>query len=408
MLVILYQDGCEPIATGAAADLVTAFVGQVEVQVIAASAPPAWPGDRAWDDLLVIVYRDNAFPAIGSQFIADFMAQRPDTALLLPVATDPSFREPPGAAAGIKALAYHAAAAGPDGRLVNRAGGMLGLRVQGRDTKIFVSYRGSDGAGIAKQLYDYLTGSGHRAYLDEAKDIDGDTAILPGSDVQKQIDEALKDANLLLLIDTPDAPSSRWIKHEVDTADSLLLPVLPICFRKAADPKQGPRFRSLLELQRWVSFRMPPPAAVPPLTDDQLAQIVDESEKYLCEIFRRKCRVPFIVEKEFVSRGFAWKALDQRLLMFESSKAHNTRLHMRVCSHCSVFDQIYMPALRRFSKFLNETGRGNWSLFIYDGKELLPQPQLEELVADEGDVLILHHQELAALIDSNFTMLGAA
>jgi hypothetical protein len=73
-----------------------------------------------------------------------------------------------------------------------------------------------------------------------------------------------------------------------------------------------------------------------------------------------------------------------------------------------VFDQIYMPALRRFCAFLNETGRANWSLFIYDGKELLTEPQLEELAVDEGDVLILHHQELAALIDSNFTMLGAA
>jgi hypothetical protein len=42
-------------------------------------------------------------------------------------------------------------------------------------------------------------------YLDEAKEIGGETSILPGSDVQAEIDEALKGANLLLLIDTPDA-----------------------------------------------------------------------------------------------------------------------------------------------------------------------------------------------------------
>jgi hypothetical protein len=407
MLVILHQDGCEAIANGTAADIATAFAGQVEVRVIAASAAPAWPGEQSWDDLLVIVYRDDAFPATGTQLIGDFIAQRPDTALLLPVATDPAFRKPPGAAAGIKALEYNAAAAGPDGRLVNRAGGLLGLRAQGRDTKIFVSYRGTDGAAIATQLHAYLTTSGHTAYLDEAKDIDGETAILPGSDVQKQIDEALKGANLVLLIDTPDAPSSRWIKHEVDTADGLLLPILPICFRPAGDPKRGPRFPSLLALQRWVPLQLPPAAAHPPLTDAQLAQVVDEAEKYLSEIFRRKCRVPFIVKKEFVSRDFVWKVLDQRLLMYESSKTHGGRLSTKVCSHCSMFDQIYMPALKRFCAFLEESGRGNYSLFIYDG-ELLPDPQLEELAAGEGDVLILHHQELAALIDSNFTMLGAA
>ncbi len=117
--------------------------------------------------------------------------------------------------------------------------------------------------------------------------------------------------------------------------------------------------------------------------------------------------MPFIVEKEFVSRGFAWKVLDQRLLMYESAKTHSGRLHTKVYSHCSMFDQIYMPALNRFSAFLDQTGRGNYSLFIYDG-ELLPDLQLEEIAAGEGDVIVLHHQELAALIDSNFTMLRAA
>lgn len=407
MLVILYQDGCDAIATRAAADIGTAFAGHVDVQTVAASTPPAWPKAASWDDLLVIVYNSDGFPAAGSHFIEDFIQQRPGRAMLLPVAVDPAFRRPPGAAAGIKALEYDAAAPGPNGRMVNRAGGMLGLRVQGRDTKIFISYRGTDGASIANHLHAYLTGSGHRAYLDEAKEIDGETSILPGSDVQAEIDEALKGANLLLLIDTPDAPASRWIKHEVDTADGLLLPILPICFRKADDPKRGPRFPSLLALQRWLPFQLPAPAAAPPLTDDQLGQILSEAEKYLCEIFQRKCRVPFIVEKEFASRGFAWKVLDQRLLMYESSKIHSGRLHTKVCSHCSMFDQIYMPALNRFSAFLDQTGRGNYSLFIYDG-EILPDQQLEEIAAGEGDVIVLHHQELAALIDSNFTMLRAA
>jgi len=156
-----------------------------------------------------------------------------------------------------------------------------------------------------------------------------------------------------------------------------------------------------------VPFQLPASAAAPPLTDYQLGEILGEAERYLCEIFQRKCRVPFIVEKEFVSRGFAWKVLDQRLLMYESSKTHSGRLHTKVCSHCSMFDQIYMPALNKFSAFLDRTGRGNYSLFIYDG-EVLPEQQLEEIATGDGDVIVLHHQELAALIDSNFTMLRAA
>jgi len=118
--------------------------------------------------------------------------------------------------------------------------------------------------------------------------------------------------------------------------------------------------------------------------------------------------VPFIVEKEFVSHGFAWKTIDKRLLMFESSKNPNVRLNMKVMSHCSLFDQIYSPAIKRFDEFLKSSGRGNFSLFIYDG-ELLPEQQLEEIVKSHSeDVIILHNQELAALLDSNFTALGAS
>lgn len=405
MLVILYQDGCETIATRAAADIDTAFTGRVDVQVLAASAAPVWPSDMSWDDLLIIVYKDSAFSPEGDRFVKEFLQRNSETAMLLPVAANPAFPRPPGAAQGIKALLYDAAATGVTGRLAMRVGGMLGLRVQGRDTKIFISYRATDGKEFAKQLHAYLTESGHRAYLDEAQEIDGETAILPGTPVQDALDDALNGANLVLLIDTPDAPASRWIKHEVDTADSMLLPILPICFREVDDPKRGPRFPSLLALQRWLPLPLPPAGA--PVTDDQLNQILSEAEKYLCEIFQRKCRVPFIVEKQFVSRGFAWKVLDQRLLMYESAKSHGGRLHTKICSHCSIFDQIYMPALSRFSAFLEKIGRGNYSLFIYDGA-VLPDQQLEEIAAGEENVIVLHHQELAALIDSNFQSLGVA
>jgi hypothetical protein len=324
------------------------------------------------------------------------------------VAVDLATRQPPKAAAATKALEYDHAAKGPTGRLVNRVGGMLGLRAQGRDTKIFISYRAGDGAAIAKQLHSHLVNLGHDPFLDEAKELDGETKILPGSPIQQEIDDALDKANLVLLIDTPLAPDSRWIKREVDTADSLLLPILPICFRCENDPKQGPRFRSLIALQRWVSLQMPKGSDDQPLNASQLDEVVREAEQYLCEIFRRKCRVPFIVEKEFVSHGFAWKVLDKRMLMFQSSKSQTWRVRTNVLSHCSIFDPNYGPAMKRFGTFLQTTGRCNYSLFIYDG-ELLPELQLREIAEAQDDaIIILHHQELAALIGSHFTNLAAA
>jgi hypothetical protein len=408
MIVILYQDGCQDVAAKTASELVGAFADYVSISEVAAELATTWPGEISWDDLLIVVYDGKEFPAAGSLFINDYLQERPDTALLLPVALNATSPKPPQAAAAIKALQYDASGPGPTGRLVNRVGGMLGLRLQGRDSKILISYRATDGASIATQLFDHLTTRGHRPFLDAAKEFDGETKILPGSPVQKQIDEALGTANLVILIDTPSAPASPWIKHEVDTADGLLLPILPVCFREAGDSRQGPRFRSLLALRRWISLPMPAASDNLPLNVAQLEQIVDEAEKFICAMLQRKIRVPFIVEKEFVSHGFAWKVLDQRLLMFESSRSQSIRLHTKVLSHCSLFDQIYTPAIKRFEDFLNSTGRANYSLFIYDG-ELLPGPQLQELVESQtDDLIILHHQELAALIDSNFTVLGTA
>jgi hypothetical protein len=114
--------------------------------------------------------------------------------MLIPVAIDPASKKPPGAAAATKALVYDSAARGPRCRLTNRVGGMLGLRVQGHDTNIFISYREADGATIAKQLHAHLVSVGHHAYLDEAKEYDGEPSILPGSPVQKEIDEELEKA----------------------------------------------------------------------------------------------------------------------------------------------------------------------------------------------------------------------
>jgi hypothetical protein len=99
--------------------------------------------------------------------------------------------------------------------------------------------------------------------------------------------------------------------------------------------------------------------------------------------------------------------LNQRLLISEAVKNHSTRLTTKVLSHCSIFDQVHGPALTRFCEFLKSTGRPNHSLYIYGG-ELIPEPQLKEVIEaspKDENIVILHHQELAALIESNFTTL---
>ncbi len=407
MILILFQDGLKAQADKAAEDLQNAFHDLI-IETCAANLAASWAATPAWDDLMIVMYADPVdFPASGSALVTEYRKKRPEFDAVLPVALspDPTKRRPPEGICDIKALLFDAAHAGIDGSLVRRAGSMLGLRLQGRDAKIFLSHRASDGDKIAAQLHEHLISLGYRPFLDEAKDLDEDTKILPGSPVQKEIDAALDGASLLLLIDTPDSVTSKWVKHEVDTATASMLPVLPICFRAAGDSSKGPRFRVLRDLQRWEELPLPAHTENP-LTPVELDTIIHSAEQYLCEIVRRKRRVPSIVEREFVSKGFAWSVLDARLLMYRSSKIHNPRLTTRVLSHCSIFKEVYVPALKRFRAFRRDADPANYALFIYDG-DLLPEFELADLVDDAGDpVIILHHHELAQLIHSNFTKIG--
>lgn len=404
MIVILYQTGCQALAGKTKSDLLAAFSSHVEVELIHASSATSWPLEASWDDLLLVLYDDKDFPEAGNSFIKEYLQKSSNSRALLPVSVDLKHPVPPDAASAIKALQYDSAASGPNGRLINRIGAMLGLRLQGRDSKIFISYRATDGSKIAEQLNEYFELLGYRPWLDQAKEMNGNTKILPGSYVQQEIDNALRDASLVLLLDTPAAPASPWIKHEVDTAISLMTPILPICFRKAEDRRRGSHFPAVSESQRFVPIQIPTEINDLLLSSSELDEIANEAEIFLCEILRRKCRVPFLVEKDFVSHGFDWKELDERLMMFMSSKSTSNKT-TRLLSHCSIFEHIYAPALKLYRRFLTEAAGHNHSLFIYDG-DLLSEFEVQVFIEPEYDpVDILHYSQLKQYIASGFTEL---
>jgi TIR domain len=405
MIVILYEVGCETFAAQTTQDIDAAFNSLVPVRAYLAEGATAWSDAPAYDDLLIVIFKSDTFPTAGQEFITHYLKTRFGYGLILPVAISPDFRVPPSPANEYKALQHDPNSSGTHGSLTRRVGSMLGFRLQGRDAKIFLSHRATDGAHIAAQLYDHFTRIGYLPYLDQEKDLDGDTKILPGSLVQQQLDEALENASLLLLIDTPGVLDSKWIRHEVDTANGMMLPVLPVCFRGVGEPGHGPRFRSLLSLQRWKDVPLPPNGNHP-LAPAELDEITEAAEQFLCEVFRRRCRVPFLVRDVFESKGFAWDVLDKRKLMYRSTRKQNDRLITRILSHCSIFEHIYDPSLDHFRKFLRDSPWANHSLYIYDGP-MLPDSALLEINDPEGEdrFLILHHQELAALIHSNFTTL---
>ena len=387
--------------------LEAAYQGQLPISLVVADNARAWPAESSWDDLLIVPFGDEPLPLASREFLARESSTDAGGRPVLPVALSPAHPAPPEPIQHLKALPWDDTAGGPSGRLARRVGAMLGLGLRSRDQTIFISYRSADGTTAAMQIERFLEDNGYRVWRDEARDeFHDETSIPPGQDVQKIIEENLVRANLLLLLDTPQASASRWIKLEVDLANGELIPVLPLLFIRPGERQRTSRFRSLATLQRGCELRAEADGLVPPLSDDELARVLAEAEDYLADIFRRNLRVPFLVEREFTNRGFQWSNRDH--FIYEALRRRRGMLiDTRVFSHCSHFEGIYDPALTALVKhFSNVEPRANYAFYIYDG-QLIPRPQIEEIRAaarldDSTAVVVLHHQELATVLQEGF------
>jgi hypothetical protein len=405
MIIILCESDSKDIAQAISDDLALAYNDKLEISILKASDAIAWPYDPAWDDLLIVLFKDNNFPEAGKKFIQEYCLR--DNSFILPISVNSEHQKPPDPIGGIKAICFENENRGNDGHIIKRIGAMMGLRLRHRDHKIFISYRAIDGNLIADQLYAFLKQNGFNPWLDVAKDeYDAEPSIQGGEDVQLIIEKNLAEANLLLLIDTPKAIESRWINLEVDSAISQLIPILPICCKEATNPTKGPRFRPLRELQRWVEAK---PCQGDILEEIKLSEILDEIENYLCEIYQRKLRVPFLVSREFNSRGFSWKIISQQKYLYGSEKQYSARVKHLVLSHCSIFNQISSPILRVILDNISGL-TANYFLFVYDG-ELLPDNEIIGICSDTEveaiNLIILHHQEIPLLLDSDFKLISS-
>jgi hypothetical protein len=337
MIGIVCENEAQPIAQDICEDLAQAYHDQLQVTIIPAHEQTAWCVEPAWDDLLIALYDTQNFPEMGKRFIQAYLDMSDARGYVLPVALHPQRQRPPEPMSHLKAILYDDAAKGTTGRIARRVGALLGLRLRRGDTKIFISYRAVDGSAIAQQLYAFLHSHGFNPWLDEAQDADdGDPNIQGGENVQTVLDTHLRQAALILLVDTPKAPESKWIKFEIDTANAQLLPIFPVCCRDEDDHRRGPRFRSLMDLQRWEPVTLRPHRPAMPLEETELDRIMDEIESYLCEIYRRKSKIPYEVSKRFKDHDFAWTALDDSRRLYQSLKRYNVRISNTFAKICTL------------------------------------------------------------------------
>jgi TIR domain-containing protein len=407
MIVILYDSGHQLICTEIDTAVREAYKDQLDIKCVQADEANAWPGKPSWDDLIIVLFGSDKFE--GDQ--REFLQREAQTRPVLPVALSDKYKAPPPPLDGIKALTWNDRLHDPKGKLLRRVGSLVGLKLRSRDQTVFVSYRARDGTMLATQIETLLKEHGYRVWRDASRDeFDDEAKILAGEDVQQVIDKNLLSANVLVLLDTPQAASSRWIKIEVDRANGQLIPVFPLLFLGPGERRRTSRFRSLATLQRGCDFLVANDVSSFKLSVEQRDRVLTELEQYLCDIFQRKLRVPFLVEKEFTSRGYDWSNRDR--FIYEALRRSKGELRTRVFSHCSYFEGVYDPALLAFVQHLENTRpRSNYALYVYDGLGI-PETQIEEIrrgarLEDATDIIILHHEEIKHLLTSNFQRIRA-
>ncbi|MHA1146351.1 MAG: toll/interleukin-1 receptor domain-containing protein [Candidatus Helarchaeota archaeon] len=124
----------------------------------------------------------------------------------------------------------------PEKQITYRILEFLGLSE--KDRKVFISYRRSDGLGMADQLFNILTKQGFDVFLDKYD-------IEIGRDVQQEIYNSIDDKAFLLIIESPHAHKSKWISKEVHYALRTAMPVLILSWfntkQSIEDTKDLPR-----------------------------------------------------------------------------------------------------------------------------------------------------------------------
>lgn len=340
-----------------------------------------------WNSILIYRFVEEKMSSINKQLIEQYIETTKGKGSIFPVAYG-SFPVPPEPIKKLKANSI--AGTNALNNIVNRVGSFLGLTCLGKDHTIFVSYRAVDGRGHAEKIAEALEQAGFKVWRDEAKDQDSEGNIKIGTNAQEEIEENLKRCSAMILIDTALVAESPWIKREIDVANSELIPILPVCFRRSGDFDKGPRFKVLKDLNRWFD-----------VNEDTIdfEAIINYLSVFLLDIYTRKRTMPGILEKAFLKKGFNWKILDSKKLYFSSSKDLNFFVKT-ILSHSPIHRGLYPPYIRNFSEFNDKNQNFNHRILIYDG-DPMNESEVHNLKKQIGvyNVDILHHQKIELMLE---------
>lgn len=103
--------------------------------------------------------------------------------------------------------------------IVNRA--LEGLSLLRESRRIFISYRRSESASVAIQIYELLDQNGFDVFLDTH-------SLLAGDQFQDELWHRMVDTDIVVLLDTPGFLESRWTEEELAKASAMSIGILQV------------------------------------------------------------------------------------------------------------------------------------------------------------------------------------
>jgi hypothetical protein len=95
------------------------------------------------------------------------------------------------------------------------------FRLLRRERRLFISYKRTDCAFVAGQLYDELDRRGFDVFIDTR-------GVPPGKDFQSILWHRLADSDVVVVLDTPNFFESRWTEAEVARANTTSIQLLQV------------------------------------------------------------------------------------------------------------------------------------------------------------------------------------
>lgn len=343
----------------------------------------------------VAVLFDNDFSTVDSHtvWLTKWNQDRAKTPLL-PIALG-SHGKPPEPIGALKSRF----AVDDEKEILRSIGAMLGLALRPGKNKIFVSYRSIDGRTSATKIYDHLISRGYCAWLDEGKDVDDNPNLELGRAVQDEIEERLTKANAVILVDTPQAPDSYWVREEMNIAVGKMIPIYPLVLHPSTEESSRGRFRVLQGLHRRICIEThEDDNGQITLPDESLDRIVDSVESYLKRVYQNRIVQPREMERWFNEQKWEFGVSDLRPHLHHG-KAGKIPNIFSLLACCSFEDIIFAPRLYAFVediKYLCQNNRAyTRNLYLYPGA-----------TRNEIDIEYIMTKEVPALATQNALLLS--